>query len=145
MDGPTTLENQEAFYGSIGRTEIWSRALGSEEINNMTTAPDPNSADLVGMWMLNELTGTVAYDVGENQIDGTLIGDPVRTFILSEISDTLQASENSTTLTGLANYSEYAHIVLLQQIQQRTLASPQTMLFQYHTNLLIISPFFLRG
>ena len=77
----------------------------------MTTAPDPNSADLVGMWMLNELTGTVAYDVGENQIDGTLIGDPVRTFILSEISDTLQASENSTTLTGLANYSEYAYSI----------------------------------
>ncbi|MDH4241912.1 MAG: hypothetical protein OEW48_20310, partial [Phycisphaerae bacterium] len=40
---------------------------------SVTKGADP---DLVGLWMLDEISGTIAYDSSGNGNNGTLIGDP---------------------------------------------------------------------
>lgn len=71
--GNTVATNSQNFVGTIGATRIYNRALSPTEVYNNYQGNVTRSG-LVGEWLLNANSGTVAKDTSGNGNDGTLNG-----------------------------------------------------------------------
>lgn len=71
--GNTVATNSQNFVGTIGATRIYNRALSPTEVYNNYQGNVTRSG-LVGEWLLNATSGTVAKDTSGNGNDGTLNG-----------------------------------------------------------------------
>ncbi len=65
----------EPFEGQFNELRMWSKQLSVAEINASKDIRLPgNTTDLEAVWHFDESTGSIAYDNGPNNYDGTLSG-----------------------------------------------------------------------
>ena len=79
---------EDYWYGKIDDVQLFSKALSQDDVDTIynsgsgiyaNLSVSPWNSNLVGLWRLDENTGTNADDEGSGGHDGTLAGSPVWT------------------------------------------------------------------
>lgn len=77
-----------SFKGDIDEIRVYDRSLSQDEVRDqMCRKIDNTATGLIGHWMLNELSGLLAFDESSNHFDGTLTNNPDRVYSGAAIGD----------------------------------------------------------
>ncbi len=77
----TSLTSTLSYFGDVSRFTLWNKALDSNAIQSImrtgVSPSDPNFANLLAYYKLNEGSGITLHDSSANHATSTLIGSPV--------------------------------------------------------------------
>jgi len=130
LGGSPFLESALFFNGSLDEIRIYNATLNLSEIVSINASgrihsPNvlgtENDANLVRYFSLNENQGSVAYDTGSNQINGSISGAAYET---DSINITLSASSYSLSVNNLTLEDDlYSWTQLIADYQYQVVAS----------------------